>query len=57
MNALEDFPHFASVRGIKYSASEGNTAELQIEQARKLFKSINTGHIIGLRDRAVHVNS
>ena len=44
---------FASVRGIKYSASEGKTAELAIEQARTLFKSINIKHIIGLRDRAV----
>jgi hypothetical protein len=45
------------VRGIKHSAPEGNTAELQIEQSHKLFKSINTGHIVGLRDRAMHVNS
>src|SRR5215831_1282473 len=44
---------FASVRGIKYSVTEGKTAELAIEQARKLFKSIDTGHIVGLRDRAV----
>jgi integrase/recombinase XerD len=45
--------HFASMRGIKYSVTEGKTAELAIEQARKLFKSIDTGHIVGLRDRAV----
>jgi integrase/recombinase XerD len=44
---------FASVRGIKYSVTEGKTAELAIEQARKLFKSIDTSHIVGLRDRAV----
>jgi integrase/recombinase XerD len=44
---------FASVRGIKYSVTEGKTAELAIEQARKLFKSIDTGHMVGLRDRAV----
>src|SRR5215469_4006693 len=44
---------FASVRGVKYSVSEGRTAELAIEQARTLFKSINTNHIVGLRDRAV----
>jgi len=44
---------FASVRGIKYSVTEGKTAELAIEQARKLFKSINTGTVVGLRDRAV----
>jgi integrase/recombinase XerD len=44
---------FDSVSGIKYSVTEGKTAELGIEQARKLFKSINTKHIVGLRDRAV----
>jgi integrase/recombinase XerD len=44
---------FASVRGLKYSVTEGKTAELAIEQARTLFKSINTNHIVGLRDRAV----
>ena len=44
---------FASVRGVKYSVTEGKTAELGIEQARKLFRSIDTGHLIGLRDRAV----
>jgi integrase/recombinase XerD len=44
---------FASVRGTKYSVTEGKTAELAIEQARKLFKSIDTGHVVGLRDRAV----
>jgi integrase/recombinase XerD len=44
---------FASVRGVKYSITEGKTAELGIEQARKLFKSIDAGHIIGRRDHAV----
>jgi site-specific recombinase XerD len=44
---------FASVRGLKYSVTEGKTAELAIEQARKLFRSIDNGHIVGLRDRAV----
>jgi integrase/recombinase XerD len=44
---------FASVRGTKYSVTEGKTAELAIEQARKLFKSIDTSHVVGLRDRAV----
>jgi integrase/recombinase XerD len=44
---------FASVRGVKYSVTEGKTAELGIEQARKLFKSIDTGNVTGLRDRAV----
>lgn len=44
---------FASVRGVKYSVSEGKTAELAIEQARRLFRSIDAGHVVGLRDRAV----
>ena len=44
---------FASVRGIKYSVTEGRTAELGIEQAQKLFASIDTGNVVGLRDRAV----
>ncbi len=44
---------FASVRGVKYSVTEGKTAELGIEQARKLFHSIDTGNVVGLRDRAV----
>jgi site-specific recombinase XerD len=43
---------FASVRGTKYSVTEGKTAELA-EQARKLFKSIDTSHVVGFRDRAV----
>jgi site-specific recombinase XerD len=44
---------FASVRGIKNSVTEGKTAELGIEQARKLFNSIDTSNVVGLRDRAV----
>jgi site-specific recombinase XerD len=44
---------FASVRGLKYSVTEGKTAELAIEQARRLFRSIDTGHVVGLRDRAL----
>ena len=44
---------FACVRGVKYSVTEGKTAELAIEQARKLFRSIDTSHVVGLRDRAV----
>jgi len=44
---------FSSVRGVKYSATEGKTAELGIEQARKLFRSIDTATAMGLRDRAV----
>lgn len=44
---------FASVRGAKHSVTEGKTAEISIEQARKLFRSIDTGSPVGLRDRAV----
>jgi integrase/recombinase XerD len=44
---------FASVRGIKHVVVEGKTPEISIEQARKLFKSLDTSNIVGLRDRAV----
>lgn len=44
---------FASVRGVKYSVTEGKTAELAIEQAQKLLRKIDTGNVVGLRDRAV----
>jgi site-specific recombinase XerD len=44
---------FASVRGVKYSITEGRMAELAIEQARKLFRSIDSRNVVGLRDRAV----
>jgi hypothetical protein len=40
---------FASVRSLKYSVPEGKTAELTIEQERKLFRSIDTGNVVGLR--------
>jgi site-specific recombinase XerD len=41
------------VRGEKHSVVEGKTPEISIEQARKLLRSIDVGHIVGLRDRAV----
>ncbi|MEP7351655.1 MAG: tyrosine-type recombinase/integrase [Acidobacteriota bacterium] len=44
---------FASVRGIRHSVVEGKTPEISIEQARKLLHSIETGSVVGLRDRAV----
>lgn len=44
---------FASVRGVKHSVTEGKTPEISIEQARKLFKSIDVSTVVGLRDRAV----
>jgi len=44
---------FASVRGVKHGVSEGATREIGIEQARKLLRSIDVAHVVGLRDRAV----
>lgn len=44
---------FASVRGIKHAVVEGKTPEISIEQARRLLRSVGTGDIISLRDRAV----
>jgi site-specific recombinase XerD len=44
---------FASVSGIKHKITEGRTAELSIEQAKKLLRTIKTEHVVGLRDRAV----
>jgi len=44
---------FASVRGIKHSVTEGATPEISVEQARKLLRSLDLGHVVGLRDRAV----
>src|ERR1700722_4422709 len=44
---------FASVRGVKYSAVDGKTAEITVSQAKKLFKSLDTSNVVGLRDRAV----
>ena len=32
---------------------EGKTPEITIEQARTLLASIDTGHVVGLRDRAI----
>jgi integrase/recombinase XerD len=44
---------FASVRGVKHSAVDGKTAEIAVSQAKKLFKSLDTSNVVGLRDRAV----
>jgi len=43
----------ASVRGVKEQVIEGKTPEITIEQARTLLASIDTGHVVGLRDRAI----
>ncbi len=42
-----------SVRTERYQVVEGKTPEITIEQARRLLASINTSHVIGLRDRAI----
>jgi integrase/recombinase XerD len=42
-----------SVRGERLSVMEGRTPEIPIAEVRKLLASIDTSHIIGLRDRAI----
>ena len=43
----------ASVKGVKDQVIEGKTPEITIEQARTLLASVDTGHVVGLRDRAI----
>lgn len=43
----------ASVRGERYQIIEGKTPEISAEQARSLLRSIDTSHIVGLRDRSI----
>ncbi len=43
----------ASVKGPKYSTKKRKTPVLSTEDARKLLNSINTSHVVGLRDRAL----
>ena len=43
----------ASVKGIKDHVMEGKTPEITIDQARTLLASIDTGHVVGLRDKAI----
>ena len=42
-----------SVRGPKYSIKKGKTPVLSREDARALLDSIDAGHVVGLRDRAL----
>jgi integrase/recombinase XerD len=42
-----------SVKAERYSVVEGKTPEITIEHARSLLTSVDTGHVVGLRDRAV----
>ena len=44
---------FSSVRGKKHSVLDGKTPELAIPQARELLRSLDTSHVVGLRDRAL----
>ena len=43
----------ASVRGVKDQVIEGKTPEITVEHARTLLASIDTGNVVGLRDRAI----
>jgi site-specific recombinase XerD len=43
----------ASVRAPKYSVVEGKTPALSVEQARQVLAATDTGHVVGLRDRAI----
>ena len=40
----------ASVKGVKEHVIEGKTPEITIEQARPMLRSVDTGHVVGLRD-------
>ncbi|MEZ6100644.1 MAG: tyrosine-type recombinase/integrase [Pirellulaceae bacterium] len=42
-----------SVRGERLQVVEGKTPEISVPQARNLMQSLDTTHIIGLRDRAI----
>ena len=44
---------FQSVRGRKHDTSDHKTPGLSIQQARNLLGSIDTSHVVGLRDRAM----
>jgi integrase/recombinase XerD len=43
----------ASVRGERYSLTEGKTPEITVDQERALLASIGVDDIVGLRDRAI----
>ncbi len=42
-----------SVRGERYQVVEGKTPEITVEDARRLLASVDTGSVVGLRDRAI----
>jgi integrase/recombinase XerD len=41
------------VKGVKEQIIEGRTPEISLEQSRTLFAALDTGNVIGLRDRAI----
>lgn len=43
----------ATVRGERLQVIEGRTPEITVKQARLLLGSIDTSHVVGLRDRAI----
>jgi integrase/recombinase XerD len=43
----------ATVRGPRFSAKQGVTPILTDTETRKLFNSLDTSHVVGLRDRAI----
>ncbi len=43
----------ASVKGVKDTVMEGKTPEISVEQARALLASVDTGTLIGKRDKAI----
>lgn len=43
----------ATVRGERLQVVEGRTPEITVKEARKLLKSIDVRHVVGLRDRAI----
>lgn len=43
----------SSVRGPRYSTKKGKTPVLARDDARRLLTSLDTSHVIGLRDRAL----
>ena len=43
----------ASVRGPRYSIKKGKTPALSARETRKLLDTIDTSHVVGLRDRAL----
>ena len=43
----------ASVRAERYQVIEGKTPEISVKQARLLLTSIDTSHVVGLRDKSI----